>query len=243
MSKMVRADMLGNRMKMYENSFKTVLPENFPIIVRIDGSHFSTYTKGLVKPFDEVLIEAFWETCKYLGANIAGAKYIYHQSDEISILIRNDDSKVTQPWFKNNLQKLVSLTASLATAKFNEVVRAKYPEKELATFDSRVFIVPENEVINYFIWRQQDAIRNSVSMVAQSRFSHQSLQGLNQIKMKNRLLDEIGLDYDKDIAIHHQRGASLERVMDKESLRSSWTVNKTMKILTEDREDIRKYVK
>lgn len=235
-------DSLGNRMKGYEDSYRSYLPSNFPIIIRIDGSHFHTYTRGMEKPFDDYLIEAFNETCRYLGENIVGAKFIYHQSDEISILLRNDDSFETQAWFKNNLQKLVSLSASLATAKFNEVMSRKYTGKTLATFDSRVFIVPENEIINYFIWRQQDCMRNSVSMVSQSQFSHKELQNKNQLMMKEMLF-KIGIDYDKDIEIHKQRGSSFERITDVESGRSKWEANLKMPKITEDRSIIDKYVK
>lgn len=240
-----KKDSLGNRMKGYEDSFRSYLPENMPVIIRIDGSHFHTFTKGMVKPFDDILINAFNATCKYLGENIVGAKFIYHQSDEISILIRNDDNFETQPWFSNNLQKLVSLSASLATAKFNKVIRKDYPEKELATFDSRVFLVPEHEVVNYFVWRQADCIRNSVSMVAQSHFSHKSLQGQGQIRMKERLLDEKDLNYDTDIEIHKQRGTSFERVVtgNGKSTRSKWEANLDMFIIKDNREVVKKYVK
>src|SRR6185312_16301700 len=143
-------------MKRYENTQKLFLPERSPVIIRIDGCHFSSYTKNMKKPFDQDLAEAFWETCKYLAKNIAGCKIVYHQSDEISILITNYEKYTTQSWFDNNKSKLESVSASIATAKFNEVMRLKYPDKELALFDARASYYPLNEVINYFIWRQQD---------------------------------------------------------------------------------------
>ena len=50
----------------------------------------------------------------------------------------------------------------------------------MATFDARAFTIPDViEVENYFIWRQQDASRNSVQMVAQSLYSHKELHGKN----------------------------------------------------------------
>lgn len=188
-------DTFGDRMKRYENAFRHYLPGRMPVIIRIDGSHFHTYTKGLEKPFDEKLANAFWETCKYLLENISGAKLAYHQSDEISLLITNYDKEGTQSWFDNNLQKIVSVSASLATAKFNEEMRKVYPDKELATFDARAYVVPKEDVNNYFLWRERDAMKNSVSMLAQHHFSHKSLQGLNGKQMREKLLAEKGVDY------------------------------------------------
>lgn len=240
--KVTLKDSLGNRMKGYENAYKEVLPENFPIIIRLDGSHFHTFTRGLEKPFDEKLINAFWETCKYLAENIGGSKFVYHQSDEISILIRNDDNYNTQAWFNNNLNKLVSISASLATAKFNEEIQKVYPGKELATFDSRVFIVPESEIYNYFVWRQNDAMRNAVSMVAQSMFSHKSLQKQKKDEMIERMLVENKFDFFNDLEIYKQRGACLEKEIynleldnDEVVKRSHWKVNINMPVLTKEK--------
>ena len=248
--KVMLKDSLGNRMKGYENAYKETLPENFPIIIRLDGSHFHTFTKDLEKPFDENLISAFWETCKYLAENIGGAKFVYHQSDEISILVRNDDNYNTQAWFKNNLNKLVSISASLATAKFNEEIRKVYPGKELATFDSRVFIVPEHEILNYFVWRQNDAMRNSVSMVAQSMFSHKSLQNQKKDDMVKRMLVENHFDFFNDLEIYKQRGACFEKELFDLNLgngdtvkRSRWEVNLNMPVLTEEKDFLNKFRK
>lgn len=258
MSKKYTKDSLGERMKMYENSYRNHLPENLPIIIRLDGAHFHTFTKGLVKPFDEKLMDAFAETCKYLAEKINGVKYVYHQSDEISLLIRNDDNLNTQPWFKNNLQKLVSISASLVTAKFNEEIRKHYPEKELATFDSRVFILPEKEVHNYFVWRQNDCMRNAVSMVAQSLFSQSELSKVKKDSMIEKMLNEKDVDFYKEISIAKQRGTSFEKektvLMPNENfkdvynnqepiVRSYWKQNLDMPILSENKEILYKYLK
>lgn len=240
--KQFKKDALGNRMKCYESVNKTYLPKRMPVIVRIDGNAFHTYTKGFDKPFDNTLLEVFWETCKYLGENVMGAKLIYHQSDEISILIRNDDNLETEPWFDNSVEKIVSLTASLATAKFNELMRLKYPEKKLALFDSRVFILPEDEVSNYFKWRQMDAMRNSISMVAQSEFSHKSLQGLNSKQLVERLAEERNIHFYDDIEVYKQRGAVLTRE-ENELGRHVWTVDKEMPNLLEDDSVMKPFVK
>lgn len=198
-------DQLGDRMKaFYEDRFRYKLPCRTHTIIRIDGKAFHSYTKGLVKPFDDQLISDMNETAKYLCENISGAKFAYVQSDEISIVITDFDQLNTQAWFDNNLQKMCSVSASLATEKFNKLrtifhfknqysgddsyddmidILSKTPT---ATFDSRVFQISYiHEVINYFMWRQQDAIRNSVSSVAQARYSTKEL---NKKKVKDMLV-------------------------------------------------------
>jgi tRNA(His) 5'-end guanylyltransferase len=163
------------------------------------------------KPFDEDLTEAFWEASKFLAKNVAGAQLVYHQSDEISLLITNYEKHTTQSWFGNVQSKIESVCASLVTAKFNEVMRAKYPEKELALFDARARIYPPHEVVNYFIWRQQDATKNSVSMVAQANFSHGSLQKLNGSEMQEKLFQEKGINWN-DLPVWQKRGVCIKRM-------------------------------
>lgn len=187
----------GNRMKEYENAYRLSLPRRLPVIIRIDGAHFHTFTRGMTKPFDEKLIFALWETCKYLAYNIMGCKLVYHQSDEISLLLTNYDKLTTQSWFENNLQKMVSISASLATAKFNEEIQKVYPGQPLATFDARAWVLPQDEVTNYFLWRQQDATKNSISMVAQAHFRHSELEGLNGNQLQDKLFVEKGINWNE----------------------------------------------
>ncbi|PLR99566.1 tRNA(His) guanylyltransferase Thg1 family protein [Bacillus sp. T33-2] len=236
-------DKFGDRMKGYENAFRINLPKRMPVILRIDGTHFHTYTRGMKKPFDEDLVNAFWETCKYLAENIMGCKIVYHQSDEISLLLTNYDKHTTQSWFDNNLQKLVSVSASMATAKFNEVMREKYPEKSLATFDSRAWILPHDEVCNYFLWRQQDATKNSISMVAQTNFPHKQLQGLNGKQMQDKLMLEKDINWN-DIPVWQKRGVCItKQYYNKgEAMRSKWEVDHDTPVFSQNREYIEQHV-
>ena len=182
----------------YENRSKTFLTRKIPVIMRLDGKAFHTYTKGLVKPFDEGLIKDMQKTAIYLCENIQGAKCAYTQSDEISILITDYDKLTTEAWFNYNVQKMTSVSASLATSKFNQLrmmgavhdvdhgVGSSYYAEDvltlddledfiLANFDSRVFSIPQSDVNNYFLARQRDAEKNSVAMLAQSLYSHKEL--------------------------------------------------------------------
>ncbi len=181
---------LSKRMKeFYENRSKTYLTRRMPVVIRIDGKCFSQYCKGLNRPFDEGLIEDIQETTKFLCANIQGCKFGYTQSDEITLVLTDYDTLTTDMWFDGNVQKMTSISASLATAKFNQLRllrELKDSEYEmsmgdigyspLAFFDSRVFQIPEKEeVVNCLVWRQRDAEKNSVAMLAQSLYSHNEL--------------------------------------------------------------------
>jgi len=191
-------DKIGDRMKdRYENRSKQFLTRRVPTIIRLDGKAFHTYTKGLDKPFDEGLIEDMQETTKFLCENIQGCKLGYTQSDEITLVLTDYDKLTSDAWFDYNVQKMTSISAAMATAKFNDLrrIRLRTPQimdeigqfnfnilqlKKLAFFDSRVFQIPEKEeVVNSLIWRQQDAERNSIQMLAQSLYSHSELHGKN----------------------------------------------------------------
>jgi tRNA(His) 5'-end guanylyltransferase len=160
---------LETRMKRYENTFRYYIPPRTPLILRIDGKAFHTLTRGCEKPFDKKLAETLDQVATKLLSEIQNARMAYLQSDEISILLIDYNKFTSQQWFDGNIQKIVSISASIASVTFSVVYGKE------AYFDSRVISLPENEVCNYFIWRQQDAVRNSIQMVAQSLYSHKQL--------------------------------------------------------------------
>lgn len=189
-------DTLGDRMKdSYENRTRYALPRRTYTILRLDGKAFHTYTRGLDRPYDEQLMLDMADTARFLCGEIDGARLAYTQSDEISVLLTDFATPKTQAWFDGNVQKLVSISASMCTARFNQL----RPDR-LAFFDSRVFTIPDPvEVRNYFIWRQKDATRNSISMAAQAYFSHKQLHGKSTGEMQDMLWSQHGVnwnDYD-----------------------------------------------
>ena len=212
----MRNDCLGDRMKNYENCYRLYIPKRTPIIIRLDGCHWHTFTKGFKKPFDDILMRAMEETAAVLCRDIEGVKVAYTQSDEISLLITNNDTWETQPWFGNNLQKMASVAASIATLAFNrafwhevnmlnnDYLNTKDTEylnvychacEKGATFDARVFVLPADEVCNYFWWRQADAQRNSIQACGQSYFSHKELQHKSSKDIQEKLLLEKNFDW------------------------------------------------
>jgi tRNA(His) 5'-end guanylyltransferase len=175
----MKGDSLGDRMKTYyEGISKQFLYRRIPVIMRLDGKAFHTFTKGCNKPFDDTIIKTMQETTKYLMENIQGAKVGYVQSDEISILITDYDRLETDAWFGYNVQKMCSISASLASVKFTRLWMGEFDKvAKDAHFDSRVFNIPKEEVVNCFRWRFQDWRRNSIQMLAQSTFPQSFLQG------------------------------------------------------------------
>lgn len=185
---------LGDRMKRYESVSHISVTARMPKIIRIDGKAFHTYTRGFKKPFDDAMHEVWVEVMKYLCKNIMGAKFAYAQSDECSILLTDYDNIDTQSWFDNEVQKMVSISASMTTAIWNTQMNRFYPGK-IALFDSRVFAIPESDVANYFIWRQRDAVKNSISGLAQVHFSAKQLHRLNGNQMQELLFQEKGINW------------------------------------------------
>lgn len=232
---------LGDRMKdSYEKRSRQYLTRRTNTIIRLDGKNFSTYTKGLNKPFDDALIEDMQETTKYLCKNIQGCKAGYTQSDEITLLLTDYDTLKTDAWFDGNIQKITSISAAMATAKFNELrfmrsfrnetttdnleQSAKLPQ--LALFDSRVFQIPEKEeVVNCFIWRQQDAETNSIQMLAQSLYSHKELHKKNTSDLQNMCFDK-GCNWN-NLVTSKKRGSLIlkQTYVDDENITSDVMVN------------------
>ena len=114
-------DDLGIRIKTYyEQIPKTKLMRRTPVIIRIDGKAFHTFTRGFHKPFDEVLIKTMQETTKYLCENIQGCVLGYTQSDEISLVLIDYKNLNSSAWFDYEVQKMCSIAASMATMAFNK---------------------------------------------------------------------------------------------------------------------------
>lgn len=212
-------DELGDRMKgYYEDRTRAYLPRRTHAIIRVDGKAFHTYTKGLKRPFDESLIKDMDDTARFLCENIQGAKLSYVQSDEISIIMTDFDKISTSSWFDGNIQKMSSISSSLATSKFNQLRLARYMEEanivikpedirnfKMAQFDARTFSIPSREeTLNYLIWRQQDATRNSIQSVGQSLYTDKQLNGKTTDQMQE-LIFQKGQNWN-DYPIGQKRG-------------------------------------
>jgi tRNA(His) guanylyltransferase len=196
-------DDLGKRMKEnYEMRSRTYLTRRTPVIIRIDGKAFHTFCKRFEKPYDEILNESLNQVMKSLCERIQGAKFGERHSDEISILVTDYDTINTDSFFDYEVQKICSITASMATAEFCKILseggsfnRKIDWEESWPNFDARCFNLPEEEIGNYFWWRMLDAKRGSINMYAQANFSHKELQGLSCDEMQEKLWQEKDINW------------------------------------------------
>lgn len=223
-------DSLGDRMKKnYEGVFRQQLPARMPVIIRVDGRSFHTVTRDCERPFDAEVVSAMNAAARGLCDEVMGAQLAYAQSDEISILMHPYKRLQSQCWFDGDVQKIASISASIATEEFNRNFRHG---GAMAHFDSRVFVLPEAEVCNYFLWRQLDASRNSVQMLARSLYSHRECEGRNGSELQEMCFQK-GRNWN-DLPTSQRRG----RCVVKKHLApgvSHWVLDEEIPVFSQDR--------
>lgn len=183
---------LGDRMKFYEKRYADhIMLPRLPVMARIDGRSFSSFTRGLKKPYDERMSQLMIDTTKFL-VHETNARCGYTQSDEITLVWLGDD-ECSQLMFDGKLLKMVSVIGSLATAYFNKQLAERLPEKAhlMPVFDNRVWDLPTwDEAVNCFIWREQDATRNSIQGAARSVYSHSECENKNGSQLQEMLFQK-----------------------------------------------------
>lgn len=259
---MAQTSNLGERMKGYEAVSKTILVRRVPVIIRLDGKAFHTFTKGLQKPFNAIMSYAMQETMHSLCKEIQGCVFGYTQSDEITLVLADYFKLDTSPWFDYEVQKMCSVAASMATIFFNryfedgvkrageirDAVNLPYGDSKMYTslesyerhlemmpvFDARCFNIPLGEVTNNIYWRQRDATRNSIQAAAQANFSHKQIQGCNCDKLQDMLFKEFNINWN-DYPTVFKRGCSCyKKPLSNGSEEKVWFVDFNMPILTGD---------
>lgn len=238
---MALRDELGIRMKnFYESVPKTKLLRRTPVAIRIDGKAFHSFTRGMKKPFDFILIESMQKTMQYLCENIQGCVLGYTQSDEITLLLIDYKRLNSDAWFDYEVQKMCSIAASMATMAFNryfaeaaaaameDEVYAEALQKAVqkgAMFDARCFNIPKEEAANLIYWRQLDAARNSVQMVGQANFSHKQLQGKSCEQIQDMLMQEKMFNWN-ELETCLKRGSCCVRKENAEAGKSNWIIDR-----------------
>lgn len=204
---------LGDRMKAnYEDRGRYALLRRTPVIVRVDGRAFHSWTRGLERPFDQWIIDTMVMAAKEAASDMQGCKAVYIQSDEASFLLTDFDKLNTEAWFDYNKAKVESISASLMSVWFNYWwPDGKKPiTQKPAMFDSRAFNIPLAEVANYFVWRMKDWERNSVSMYCHAHFSHKEMHGQGRAD-QHEMLHGKGLNWAKDLPSQIRNGSWLVR--------------------------------
>lgn len=218
-------DALGDVQKRLERveAGRAIMP-GIPMLARLDGRAFHSYTKYFDKPFDRELVELMQLTTKALLDEFK-ADVGYTQSDEITLAWTNPDVEETKLMFGGKFQKLASLMAGYASAYFN--VRGLQEGMDvrgmLPIFDCRVWQVPTLSVAAAnFLWREMDATKNSVSMAASAYFSPKQLLGKSSPERREMLLKEKGIRWE-DYPSAYKKGTyvvkrKVEKFLTKEEL-------------------------
>ena len=256
---------LDTRMKtFYEETSKTKLVRRMPVAIRIDGRAFSTFTRRMNKPFDEILTTAMQKTTEYLCKNIQGCVFGYTQSDEITLILVDYENLNSSAWFDYEVQKLCSISASMATFMFNKVffeLACKYTDlnnydsdghwlgsddywKTLqknihngAMFDARCFNIPKEEVTNLVYWRQKDARRNAVSMIGRTIYTPKELHGVTTEELIE-MLGKRGINVETDYKHCNLYGTACIK-----NEEGKWTLDYNMPMLLgEDRNYLDRFV-
>ena len=260
---MAKYSNLDKRMKRYEAASDVVLTRRMPVVLRFDGSHFHTFTKGFAKPFDEIMMRTMQDTMIELCQNIQGAVFGYTQSDEITIVVIDYQTLETDAWFDYRLEKMCSIGASMASRFFNkhfiENVQTVFDEKVansptkmlsdtdmaiynmytkkffMADFDCRAFNVPREDVCNCVLWRQKDAEKNSIQALAQSLYTHSELRGISTANLQNKMFTEKGVNW-SELSVPKKRGSACRKNNKK------WELDLNMPIIQENREYVEKLI-
>lgn len=197
---------LANEMRNFEDVFKLKLGGDDFVVIRTDGRNFRSFTKGMKEPYDDIFLKTMQQTMMSLCQTIPGCVYAYSFSDEISIILSTDK---INGWYKLEVEKIVSVTASLTTIFFNkhfcklvldyeqensvtseesqqnkEYINNMKQKMQTATFDCRAFVLPEEKIIDYLKFRQLYCIEYSVGKMYRSMFGKQTPVNRNQTSKK-----------------------------------------------------------
>lgn len=203
---------LGDWCKWLEKNFSPEIAiPTLPVIIRIDGNNFHNWTKGLNRPFDEGLVKLMVDTTKFLVQE-TNAVIGYTQSDEITLVLYSDDRK-SAIYNDGKKQKILSKLTGKCVSYFNEK-RSEYlpTHNRIANFDCRIYQTPSlHDACVQLLWRENDATKNSISMLAQSLFPHKQLQNLNGNEMQDKMMLEKGVNWN-DLPVKYKRGTYVKRI-------------------------------
>jgi len=204
---------LGDWCKWLEKNFSPdIMIPTLPVIIRLDGNNFSKWTKGLEKPFDSRLTELMVETTKFLVKE-TNAVIGYTQSDEITLILYSSDRK-SSIYNDGKKQKILSKLTAKCVSFFNDKRMELLPNhNKTAIFDCRVYQTPTlQDACVQLLWRENDATKNSISMLGQSLFSHTELQNLNGNQVQDKMMLEKGVNWN-NLEVKFKRGTYIKRVV------------------------------
>lgn len=241
-------EIIKDRFQEYKDNNNYYLMNRVPLILEVNGINFTRLTSKLAKPSYE-LINIFANTMYYAASQIQGVVFAYSFFDKIIFILRNDRSYEEQPWLNNNIQKIVSQTASLVTRAFSNSLELSSKLDLVGDyyFIANVFAVPNlAEALNYLIINQIDYMKESVNMAVYTNLIEkfgrktaiQMLDRKNVQERKEILKQKCDIDYDEDYTVSFKNGNSLYKVpfMTENGLRNKWQINFETPVFIENRD-------
>lgn len=235
---------LKERIELYQNLTDFRLLNRVPLIITINGRSFSKTTSLLDKPFCANFAECMYSVMAKLCMEIDGAVFAYYFNDEIVFVVKNDNNIDTNPWCDNKIQKICSITSSIASLHFNEC--AKNMELNLlnnSIFISNAFIVPSIiEATNTIIYKQQ---QNSYISIQFACFYEllkkydkltikEMLSGLSIDEKINLLKQESDIDFNKYHSVFRRGAACYRKSKINDNTKSQWVLNEDLPIFTQE---------
>lgn len=198
--------------KWNEKNFSPeIMIPTLPVIIRLDGNNFHNWTKGLERPFDKKMTELMIKTTKFLVQE-TNAIIGYTQSDEITLVLYSDDRK-SLIYNDGKKQKILSKLTAKCVNFFNEKRKELLPTHDkVAVFDCRIYQVPTlHDACVQLLWRENDAIKNSIQMLGHSQYSEKQLFKLNTSEIQYKLMFEKGINWN-DLETKFKRGSYIKRL-------------------------------
>lgn len=236
---------LTDRIASYHDASDFKLINKVPIILSINGKNFIKNTELLDKPYSLQFVDCILSTMMKLCSEVEGVVFAYQHNDEIVLILRNDQSIDTTPWFDNKIQKICSVTASIASVHFNNYANSfNINLFGDSIFTSQVFIVPNvMEVTNTLILKQQQNFHTSVQFACLYQLLKKYdksqikiiLSGLSLDEKIELLQQEFDIDFN-NYPIDFRRGTACYKVptVYNGSMKNKWFVNKELPIFTKD---------
>jgi tRNA(His) guanylyltransferase len=233
-------DTLGDKFKAFENASKTRLDRLQPVVIRLDGKAFHTLTRTCAKPYDVNFVRSMRSATQFLCENVQGCRLAYTQSDEISLLLIAYQNEFTHAWFDYQMQKICSVAASFCAVAFNQVWQKYAPS--LGYFDARAFNLPKENVNSYFVWRQNDCVRNSILSLGHANYSNKQLHKMKAVEIKE-LLTTKNIHWENEPSFFTHGSTFMKETYAKgETMRTRWVVDEDSPLFVEDKNYVNKLV-
>jgi len=240
---------LKDRISSYEDAYNYSIIQKLPIVVKLNGRSFSKLTSLLNKPFDIQFLNVMQDVCIKVAMDAEGCVFAYSFNDEIILILKNDQSIRTMPWYDNNIQKIASVTSSLASIQFFSSAQ-KYNLNILGApvFTSQVFAVPNiTEAVNVLIAKQQQSIQSCISFAC----FYETIKEYDDISLarstltqktideKIELLQDLNVDYNS-LNPEFKKGFAcykVPKVFDNE-IKKKWIINNDIPTFSNNHEFI-----